>query len=85
LTGSPQNPEVVFLHALSYLQFRWGVLALMKLDLERANACLRESLRLSAELDCIREMAVAIAALVLVAGAVGQAERAGRLSNPAKI
>jgi DNA-binding CsgD family transcriptional regulator len=73
--------EVGNLYGLSYLQFRWGVLALMKLDLERANACLRESLRLSAELDSIREMAVAIAALVLVAAAAGQAERAGRLAG----
>jgi predicted ATPase/DNA-binding CsgD family transcriptional regulator len=73
--------DVGNLYGLSYLQFRWGVLALMKLDLERANACLRESLRLSAELDSIREMAVAIAALVLVAGAAGQAERAGRLAG----
>ncbi len=73
--------DVGNLYGLSYLQFRWGVLALTKLDVERANACLRESLRLSAELDSVREMAVAIAALVLVAGAAGQAERAGRLAG----
>ena len=50
-------------------------------DFARANACLRESLRLSAELDSIREMAVAIAALPLVAAASGQAERACRLAG----
>jgi DNA-binding CsgD family transcriptional regulator len=72
------------LYGLSYLQFRWGVLALMKQDLERANACLRESLRLSAELDSIREMAVAIAALVLVSAAAGRVERAGRLAGGAQ-
>lgn len=69
------------LYGLSYLEFRWGVLALMKLELERANGCLRESLRLSAELDSIREMAVAIAALVLVGGAAGRPERAARLAG----
>jgi len=45
----------------------------------RANACLVESLRLSAELDSMREMAVAIAALVLAAAAAGDAQRAARL------
>jgi non-specific serine/threonine protein kinase len=69
------------LYGLSYLQFRWGVLALLGLDLERATACLRESLRLSAELDSIREMAVAIAALALVAAAAGRTERPARLAG----
>jgi non-specific serine/threonine protein kinase len=67
------------LYGLSYLQFRWGLIALLKSDLERANACLLESLRLSAELDSIREMAVAIAALVLAAAAAGEPQRATRL------
>jgi non-specific serine/threonine protein kinase len=67
------------LYGLSYLQFRWGLIALLKVDLERASACLVESLRLSAELDSIREMAVAIGALVLVAAAGGDVQRAGKL------
>ncbi len=69
------------LYGLSYLQFRWGVIALLKLELDRATACLAESLRLSAELDSIREMAVAIAALMLVAAAGGHGERAARLAG----
>jgi hypothetical protein len=69
------------LYGLSYLQFRWGVIALLKLDLDRASACLIESLRLSAELDSIREMAVANAALMLVAAAGGQGQRAARLAG----
>jgi non-specific serine/threonine protein kinase len=67
------------LYGLSYLQFRWGLIALLKADLERASACLVESLRLSAELDSIREMAVAIGALVLVAATAGDGLRAGKL------
>ncbi len=73
--------EVGNLYGLSYLQFRWGVLALQSADLERAAACLRESLRLSAELDSTREMAVAIAALALVATAAGQIEGDVRLAG----
>jgi hypothetical protein len=73
--------DVGNLYGLSYLQFRWGVLALLGHDLDRATACLRESLRLSAELDSTREIAVAIAALGLVAGAAGQAARATRLAG----
>ena len=69
------------LYGLSYLQFRWGVIALLNLELDRATACLTESLRLSAELDSIREMAVAIAALVLVAAAGGQGQRAAKLAG----
>src|SRR5438309_3031263 len=69
------------LYGLSYLQFRWGVIALMKLDFGRASACLVESLRLSAELDSIREMAVAIAALALVAAARGDGPRAAKLAG----
>ena len=55
--------------------------SVIEADLERANACLVESLRLSAELDSIREMAVAIAALMLVAAAGGQGQRAARLAG----
>jgi hypothetical protein len=73
--------DVGNLYGLSYLQFRWGLLALQSADLERAAACLRESLRLSAELDSTREMAVAIAALALVAAAAGEAERGVRLAG----
>jgi len=69
------------LYGLSYLQFRWGVLALANRDLQRATGCLKESLRLAGELDSTREMAVAIAALALVAGAAGQVERAARLAG----
>ncbi|HEY1297149.1 MAG TPA: LuxR C-terminal-related transcriptional regulator [Chloroflexota bacterium] len=69
------------LYGLSYLQFRWGVIALLKLELDRASACLIESLRLSAELDSIREMAVAIAALVLVAATAGQGQLAAKLAG----
>jgi non-specific serine/threonine protein kinase len=53
----------------------------MKQDLDRASACLIESLRLSAELDSIREMAVAIGALVLVAAAGGQGQWAAKLAG----
>ena len=69
------------LYGQSYLQFRWGVLALRELDLPRAAACLRASLQMASELDSTREMAVAMAALALVAWAGGQARRAARLAG----
>jgi len=69
------------LYGQSYLQFRWGVLAFVDLDLTRAAACLRSSLQLASQLDSTREMAVALAALALVAWRGGQVGRAARLAG----
>jgi predicted ATPase/DNA-binding CsgD family transcriptional regulator len=69
------------LYGQSYLQFRWGVLGLAELDLDRARLHLGNSLRLATELDSTRERAVAVAGLAMVAHAGGDAERGARLGG----
>jgi len=72
------------LYALSYLQFRWGILALQAGDLERANRCLLEALRFGDEIDSAREMGVAMDALAWVAVARKDAQRAAVLFGAAQ-
>jgi len=76
--------SVKSLYALSYLQFRWGVLALQAGAFDRAQACLLEALRFGDEVDSSREMGVAMDALAWVAVAQKQVERAAGLFGAAQ-
>ncbi|MBV9354424.1 MAG: hypothetical protein JO023_02740, partial [Chloroflexi bacterium] len=72
------------LYALSYLQFRWGVLALQAGALDRAQDCLLEALRFGDEVDSAREMGVAMDALAWVAAARKDVEAAAVLFGAAQ-
>ena len=71
------------MYALSYIQFRWGVMAIQNGALERARNCLYEAVRFASEIDCAREMGVAMDALGWVAVAQGGAADAARLFGAA--
>jgi len=72
------------LYAQSYLQFRWGILAVLAKDYVRAQTCLVKALELGREVDSAREMGVAMDVLAWVAVARGQVERAARLFGAAE-
>jgi len=73
------------LYALSYLQFRWGILALQAGALDRAQSCLAEALRYGDEVDSAREMGVAMDALGWVAAGKKEMERAAGLFGAAQV
>jgi non-specific serine/threonine protein kinase len=72
------------LYALSYIQFRWGVLAIQSGQLDHARGCLAEAVRYACEIDCTRETGVAMDALAWVAAAQGDSDRAARLLGAAE-
>jgi predicted ATPase/DNA-binding CsgD family transcriptional regulator len=72
------------LYALSYLQFRWGILALQAGALDRAQQHLLEALRFGDEVDSAREMGVAMDALAWVAVGKREVQRATSLFGAAQ-
>jgi non-specific serine/threonine protein kinase len=76
--------DVRSLYALSYLQFRRGLLAIVAGNTAEAEHYLVQAAQLGFEVDSTREMGVALDALAWVAAAHGQPRRAARLFGVAE-